>query len=119
MKQAVEVVHLVGGGPVTATTLSLRRERSAALWAFLVVWLGYAVTVAMASLLGQRLGRVMYLPGVTAAWLLLATGVSLVAARRARRRAQRFALGTRLDADAFCETAVDWFGVARRASSSD
>jgi hypothetical protein len=116
MRYAVEVAHIVNGVPVSVRRLSARRERLGALLSVGLVLGGFLVAMLLVASVTRLLGRSVYAPGFLGLWLGLSALAAGVAYWRVSRRLGRYALGTRLDADAFAPFEVD---LVRRVRQAD
>jgi hypothetical protein len=116
MKYAIEVAHMVNGVPVSVRQLSARRERRGALLSVGLVLAGFAATMLAVAWVARLLDRSVYAPGFLGLWLGASVLAAGVAYWRVSRRLGRYALGTRLDADAFAPFEVD---LVRRVRQAD
>src|SRR5262245_37116473 len=107
MKHAVEIAHLVNGEPISVRRLSAAHERLAAATAVAVVILVHAGGLAATAALAHAAHRMLFAPLYLALWIISAAVVSVLVARRARRRTGRYTVGARLEADAFATIDFD------------
>ena len=107
MKHVVEVAHLVSGEVVSVKRLSARREHAGARSAVVLVLGGATLAMLVSGVLSRALGRALYAPGFVGVWVLAAALVSWFAAHGVSRRLRRYAIGARLDADAFAPVDVE------------
>ena len=107
MQHVVEVAHLVNGDLVSVRHLSARRERMGAWAAAVTVCLACLATMAATAIGARVMGRALYAPGFGGLWVATALAVSGLAVVGVRHRLRRYALGSRLDADAFAPVDVD------------
>lgn len=116
MERPVEVALFQRGELQSVRSLSPRYEWRAAIFAAMTT--AAAVLLAMVGTAVVIAGLDLVVHGTTfvVAWLGVATGVAIVAARRAAERARRYMLGVRIEADAFGPMEVD---LVRRVGSKD
>jgi hypothetical protein len=112
----VEVVQLEHGNPLKVGILSALRDGAGARRAAGIVLVGVFIAAGIGFAISRLLHKAIYVPGFIAIWLLVAAVVGSYAVRKVRSRLSRYAVGPRLDNDAFVQVAVDFDLVTRRGN---
>jgi hypothetical protein len=107
MQHVVEVAHLINGDLVSVRRLSARSERLAAFSAALSAGLLTLGAMTVGAVAIRAFGRGIYAPGFGLLWAMTGVVVAALAVAVVRRRLRRYALGSRLDADAFAPMEFD------------
>jgi len=110
----VEVVQLEHGNPIKVGILSAPRDREGARRAATLVFVGVCFAAGLGFAISRLLHKVIYAPAFVAVWLFVGAVVGGYAVRKVRSRLSRYAVGPRLDNDAFVQVAADFDLVTRR-----